>query len=98
MKLLVPTDFSANAFSAARYAAELAQEHQYSLHIFHHFKAVSSGFEDEELTGDRDRSDLLKADLTIKEWVGELHSAYPNVAIAYHNERGLLDDALPKEA
>lgn len=98
MKLLVPTDFSANAFSAALYAAELAQAHQYSLHIIHFYTAVSSGFEDEELAGDRYRPDLLKADLTIKEWVGKLQSVYPDVPISYHNERGLLDDALPKEA
>lgn len=98
MKILVPTDFSENAFLAARYAAEIAKKHQYSLHVIHFYTAISSGFEENELETERDQSPILKADITIKEWVQKLQVLYPNILISYHNDRGLLDEALPKEA
>jgi len=97
-KILVPTDFSENAFLAARYAAEMAKKHQYSLHIIHFYTAVSSGFDENELEGERVQSDVLKADLTMKEWVHRLQAQYPDIPISYHNDRGLLEEALPKEA
>ncbi|TYR32675.1 universal stress protein [Sphingobacterium phlebotomi] len=98
MKILVPTDFSENAFLAAQYAAEIAKKHHYSLHIVHFYTAVSSGFDENELEDLREQSDVLKADLTIKEWVSRLQAQYPDISISYHNDRGLLDEALPKEA
>ncbi|HLT86347.1 MAG TPA: universal stress protein [Sphingobacterium sp.] len=97
-KILVPTDFSENAFLAARYAAEMAKKHHYSLHIIHFYTAVSSGFDENELGEGREQPDILKADLTIKEWVGRLQTQYPDIPISYHNDRGLLEEALPKEA
>ncbi|PRD57282.1 universal stress protein [Sphingobacterium gobiense] len=98
MKILVPTDFSENAFLAARYAAEIAKKHHYSLHVVHFYTAISSGFDEHELEGDREESDLLKADFTIKEWTSRLQTQYPDIAISYHNDRGLLEEALLKEA
>ncbi|MBD1422223.1 universal stress protein [Sphingobacterium chuzhouense] len=98
MKILVPTDFSENAFLAARYAAEIAKKYHYSLHIIHFYTAVSSGFDENELDEGREESDLLKADLTIKEWVGRLQAQYPDISISYNNDRGLLEEALPKLA
>lgn len=97
-KILVPTDFSDNAFLAAQYAAEIAAEHHYSLHIIHCYTAVSSVFDDHEVEEGYEQSDILKADLTIKEWVHRLQSLHPNILISYHNERGLLAEALPTEA
>lgn len=98
MKILVPTDFSENAFLAAQYAAEIAKKYHYSLHIIHFYTAVSSGFDENELDEGREESDLLKADLTIKEWVGRLQAQYPDISISYNNDRGLLEEALPKQA
>lgn len=97
-KLLVPTDFSDNAFLAAQYAAELCIKQQYSLHILHCYTAISSGFDESELTEETEQSDVLKADLTIKEWVERLKVQYPGLLISFHNERGLLGEVLPKEA
>lgn len=97
-KILVPTDFSENAFLAALYAAEMAKKHHYSLHIIHFYTAVSSGFDENELEKEPEQPDVLKADLTIKEWVGRLQARYPEIPISYHNDRGLLEEALPKEA
>lgn len=97
-KLLVPTDFSDNAFLAAQYAAELGLKQKYSLHLIHCYTAISSGFAEEELTEETEQSDLLKADLTIEEWVDKLKSQYPDLSISYHNQRGLLGEVLPKEA
>lgn len=97
-KILVPTDFSENAFLAAKYAAEIAKKYNYSLHIIHFYTAVSSGFDENELGEEREQPDVLKADLTIKEWVGKLQVQYPDIPVSYHNDRGLLEEALPKEA
>lgn len=98
MKILVPTDFSENAFLAAQYAAEIAKKHHYSLHVIHFYTAVSSGFDANELAEEREQSDVLKADLTMKEWASRLQTQYPDIPISYQNERGLLEEALPKEA
>lgn len=97
-KLLVPTDFSDNAFLAATYAAELGMKQKFSLHIVHYYTARSSGFDEAELTEESEHSDILKADLTIKDWAGKLQALYPELLISYHNDRGLLEEVLPKEA
>ncbi len=97
-KLLVPTDFSDNAFLAAQYAAELCIKHKYSLHIIHFYTASSSAFAENELTEEAEQTDVLKADITIKAWAERLKEQYPMVLISFHNERGLLDEALAKEA
>ncbi|WP_437921789.1 universal stress protein [Sphingobacterium sp. LRF_L2] len=97
-KLLVPTDFSDNAFLAAQYAAELCKKHKYSLHIVHCYTASSSSFDEKELTKETQDADILKADITIKEWIDRLKSLYPDLLISYQNERGLLEEVLPKEA
>lgn len=98
MKILVPTDFSENAFLAARYAAEIAKKYHYGLHIIHFYTAISSGFEESELNEEQEQPDVLKADFTIKEWVGKLQAEYPGLPLSYHNQRGLLEEALLKEA
>src|SRR5690606_7519275 len=97
-KLLVPTDFSDNAFQAAQYAAEIGKRQNFSLHIVHYYTATSSGFDDAELTEVQEQPNILKADITIKEWVGKLQDKHPELSISYHNERGLLEEALPREA
>ncbi|KGE15752.1 universal stress protein [Sphingobacterium deserti] len=97
-KLLVPTDFSDNAFLAAQYAAELCKKQKYSLHLIHFYTATSSAFDDLEQPIDTEESDLLKADITIKEWADRLKARYPELLISFHNERGLLDEGLQKEA
>lgn len=95
-KLLVPTDFSNNAYHAADYAAQLAIKQQYGVHILHCYTALSSGFSDTENI-DED-SHTLKADITMKEWVEKLQNTYPTLAISYSNERGLLEEVIPQQA
>ncbi|GHE23440.1 universal stress protein [Sphingobacterium griseoflavum] len=97
-KLLVPTDFSDNAYLAAQYAAELCKKQKYSLHIIHFYTANSSAFSDSEINTLTEQSDILKADLTIRELAEKLSNQFPEITISFHNERGLLDEALTKEA
>ena len=97
-KLLVPTDFSDNAFLAATYAATICKKQNYSLHLVHYYTATSSGFEENDINALTADPGLLKADLTIKEWTHKLQSEFPGIDISYHNERGLLQEALSKEA
>lgn len=97
-KILVPTDFSPNALCAAHYAAKLAQEHNYGLHIFHCYTALSSTFEEESLAQEFKDSSILKADLTIVEFVTKIQTEFPALEITYENTRGLLAEVLPREA
>ena len=97
-KILVPTDFSDNAFIAARYAAEMAIKYHYHLHIIHFYTALSSTFEEDDIVEDLKHPDLLKADITIEKWANKLQSEYPDLSLSYKNERGLLEEGLTKEA
>ncbi|MGO1243265.1 universal stress protein [Sphingobacterium sp. JB170] len=97
-KLLVPTDFSENAFLAAKYAATICKTQGYSLHLVHYYTATSSGFDESEMAVLNEDSNLLKADITIKDWTQRLQAEFPTVNITYHNERGLLVEALAQEA
>src|SRR5690606_18790333 len=75
----------------------IARAQHYGLHIIHYYTAVSSSFDENEPATD-EQPNLLKADITIKEWAQRLQSAYPDVTLSYQDERGLLEEALPKEA
>lgn len=97
-KILVPTDFSENAFSASVYAAEMAMRFQYSIHFLHCYTANSSGFDEEDVLLEDQDSSLLKADLTIKDWMERIQERYPSLLLSYHNDRGLLQEVLPREA
>lgn len=48
-KILVPTDFSANALSAARYAGRIAQQNNYDLHLFHCYTTSTVDTADEHM-------------------------------------------------
>lgn len=97
-KILVPTDFSDNAYRAAQYAAKMGIEQQYSLHILHCYTALSSTFSDNEASESEKDSLTLKADITMKEWVDKLQKEQPNLLISFSNERGLLTEVIPQEA
>lgn len=96
--ILIPTDFSDNAYSAAIYAANLAAEKKWALHIYHTYTSSSATFSPEELTEELANSELLKADQLILEFAEKLATQFPTVSIAHTCERGLLTEYLPKFA
>lgn len=81
-KILVPTDFSANALSAARYACQIAQQNNYDIHLFHCYTT----------------STVDTADAQIQELKTELSQEYPIVHFNTECVSRLLIDVLPEYA
>jgi len=96
--LLVPTDFSNNSLSAAKYASRLAIERDYAVHLIHYYTVDSSSFATEELSKEFENSEVLKADLTIVEFERKLQEEFPTVRYTHRTSRGFLPDTLPQEA
>ena len=88
--ILVPTDFSENAFFASLYACKLAQKQGYTLELFHCYTTTSTAF-DEEM----DDVPGLKADVLIVEWKEKLLEQFPNLHIGTTCVTGLLAEVLP---
>lgn len=97
-KILVPTDFSDNAYRAAEYAAKMGVEQHYSLHLLHCYTARSENFGASEANATDEDPLLFKADITIKQWVEKLQKEYPTLLISFSNERGLIEEFIPQEA
>lgn len=97
-KILVPTDFSDNALLAAKYAADLCAKQGYALHILHYYTVSSAGFNDKDLVAESTNPDILKADLTILQWVEQIKKEYPTVSISHENCRGLISEKLIRKA
>lgn len=94
--ILVPTDFSENARSAAIYACELASSRQYDVHLYHCYTTGSTAFENDSKKGED--TDIIKADVLIEELVDELRSTYNTIKIDATTLTGLIGEKLPLEA
>jgi nucleotide-binding universal stress UspA family protein len=81
-KIIVPTDFSANALSAARYACQVANQNNYDIHLFHCYT-----------TGTIDT-----ADSQIQELKQILNEEFPSLQIHTECVSRLLTDVLPEYA
>lgn len=81
-KILVPTDFSANALSAARYACQVAAQNNYDIHLFHCYTTAT----------------VDTADTQIQELKSELLQDYPALQIDTECVSRLLTDVLPEYA
>lgn len=88
--LLVPTDFSENAFFASLYACKLAQKRGYNLELFHCY-TTSTVFNEE-----MDDIPVLKADVMIVEWRDKLLAQFPDLLIETTCVTGLLSEVLPE--
>lgn len=93
-KIIVPTDFSDNAYSAAQYACSLAVKNNYAIHLFHCYSTKSALFDD-ELENNETNAQLLKADLLIVEWKNKLLQEFSSLEIDTECVRGLLPEVLP---
>lgn len=88
--ILVPTDFSENAFFATLYACKLALKQGYEIELFHCYTTTSTVFDE----GD-ENIPILKADVLILEWKENLHKQFPTLTIATTCVTGLLGEVLP---
>ncbi len=96
--ILVPTDFSQNAMAAARYAAQMAQQLEWSVRLLHTFTPFSSSFADEHFNDELVEHETGKAQANMDAFQTELQQAFPNVEISASCEQGLLGTLLPQLA
>lgn len=93
-KILVPTDFSENAYAAARYAMTVAQQYRWSVHLLHAYQAFSSSFGGEDFnTGVLDREKNLAID-NMMSFEGLLKSEFPDTVMTSQSGQGELSHVL----
>lgn len=96
-KIIVPTDFSENAFIAAKFACKIASKQAYHLHLIHFHNSKITIF-DEKMNAKEPENDVLNGELLIQEWKESLNREFPNVQIHTECINGLVTDLLPKIA
>lgn len=89
-KILVPVDFSDNALVASRYAANLAKEMNWSIHLFHTYLYFSSNFANEEFNQEIYDYETETANKNMDEFAQQVREAFPNVAISSECKDGVL--------
>jgi nucleotide-binding universal stress UspA family protein len=96
-KILVPTDFSKNAFIASQYACSLAKAAGYEVELFHVYIVLYSGFEEsgtsvKHMVWADDEAHKAMETLTLS-----LQESFPEVSIMGHCQRGFLIDELAQK-
>ena len=96
--LLVPTDFSANAFVAAKYAAELAKKKVWHVELCHAFRPFYSDFQDDqENQSDRELA-VIEATRKMTHLIKKLQTLYPEVSISGECVIGHVIEVIQKQA
>lgn len=93
-KLLIPIDFSENARIAATYAAQIAQETNDDITLFHSFTSHSNQFANVKHLVD---PTVEQAYAQMEKLVAELLQDYPSLKIIPHFSDGVLSDSLEKQ-
>ena len=96
-RIIVPTDFSKNAYTAAKYACEIALEHGYHIHLFHCYNSKTSVF-DEKINAKETTNSVLRGDLIMNELEYSLKQMFPTISLDTECREGLIIDILPKIA
>lgn len=96
-KIIVPTDFSENAFIAAQFACKIATKQTYHIHLIHFHNSKTTIF-DEKMNTKEPENDILNGELLINEWKESLQRDFPNINIHTECLNGLVTDLLPKIA
>lgn len=92
--ILVPTDFSKNAFVAGQYAASLARETGAKVLFYHVYIVLYSGFEEKGVSVKHVEWADQEASGAMGKLVETLRGQYPDVEIDGMYERGFMIDAL----
>jgi len=92
--IIVPTDFSENAFVAAQYAASLAQKNGSKLLLYHVYIVLYSGFEEKGVSVQHVEWANNEAANSMKTLLETMRAQYPDVEIDGEYTRGFMIDAL----
>lgn len=96
--ILVPTDFSDNAWTAIRYAAQMALHYNWAIHVLHTYMPFSSAFAGEEFNEEFFEAQTEKANTAMEVLLAKLHSEFPDLKIETSCKTGLLGEVLPEIA
>lgn len=94
--LLVPTDFSENAWQATLYAAHLATRYQWGVHLLHAYQPLTSAFAgqqfNEEMRGHANNDAVSEIDAV----AARLAAQFPKLPITSACVQGALANVLPE--
>lgn len=89
-RIIVPTDFSENAYQAALYACQIATQNDFVVHLFHCYTSKTA-IDDQELN-------IPKGDVLIQKLSINLKSQFTDISISTECVSRLLNDVLPEYA
>lgn len=92
--IIVPTDFSQNAFVAAQYAASLAKQNGSKLLLYHVYIVLYSGFEEKGVSVQHVEWADNEAAKAMRTLLDTMRAQYPEVEIEGEYTRGFMIDAL----
>lgn len=92
--IIVPTDFSENAFVAAQYAASLAKETNKKVLLYHAYIVLYSGFEEKGVSVQHVEWADKEAATAMETLLKTMKEQYPDVEIDGQYERGFMIDTL----
>jgi nucleotide-binding universal stress UspA family protein len=95
--ILVPTDFSPNAFIASQYACSLAKAAGYQVELFHVYIVLYSGFDEKGSSVKHMVWADDEAHKAMETLTANLKKEYPEVNIKGHCQRGFLIDELAEK-
>lgn len=92
--ILLPTDFSENAWTATRYGAQLAIKYNFALHILHVYSSIGRIMATADFNEELDSFQQNKAELKIDEWAQKINAEFPSLSISRACIQGNLSDII----
>ena len=80
--ILVPTDFSSNAYAALRYAASLATLQGYRLHLLHTYVVLYAGYDGEKRTQKLLEQQEIEVSEQMVPLIEKLQAEFPDVEVS----------------
>jgi len=90
--LLVPTDFSENAWVAAQYAAELAKKYDWNIQILHVYQTFSRLLATQEFKDEVSKHNIAAAEDDMEIFYNRFKEAYPDIDSTAACMEGNLND------
>src|SRR5690606_17311409 len=95
--ILIPTDFSENAWTAARYGAQLAQHYNWSVHLLHVHKNFGKLLSSTEFNEDLDTQQSAYAESEIEKHTQKLTGEFPGLPITTEIIQGELTNSIVEQ-
>lgn len=93
-KILVPVDFSDNAFVATRYAANLAKDLNWTIHLIHSYLSYSSNFATEEFNQEVYDNETEIASQNMKQFLEDVRADFSEIEFTSEVKDGVLANIL----